>query len=247
MMISRFALTLVILASSCTSKWRTSFDQGVEAYRHARYVEASGAFEQAVAARPDSVETRVYLANAYLKRYTPGSPLAKKAEESLRRALEIEPSNKPALLSLAWLEYNEAQGLPRISDKLAMFDRAADAYRKLAAIDLGNKDAFYWLAVIAWLKGHEQLMQARTQLHLEPEDAGPLPDEKVRRDLAPIYDDAVKQLTHTLEMNPNSGGAMVFMSFCLRERAELANGDDDYAQVIRQADEWSQKARSAKR
>jgi tetratricopeptide (TPR) repeat protein len=192
------------------------------------------------------VETRIYLANAYLKQYAPGSPAAKKAQKNLRKALEIEPSNKPALLSLAWLEYNEAQSLPRIPDKLAMLDRAAEAYGKLAGIDPRDKGAYYWLGVIAWLKGHERLMQARVQLHLEPEDAGPLPDEQVRRDLGPLYDDAVKQLSRALEIDPASGDAMVFMSLCLREKADLAASDDDYALTLKQAGEWSEKARSAK-
>jgi tetratricopeptide (TPR) repeat protein len=246
MIISRFALALVILTTSCTSKWRASFDKGTEAFRHARYVEAAQTLEQAAAARPDSVETRIYLANAYLKQYKAGSPTAKKAEVNLRKALEIEPSNKPALLSLAWLEYNEAQSLPRIGDKLAMLDRAAEVYRKLASIDPQDMRACYWLGVIAWLKGHERLMQARVQLHLEPEDVGPLPDEQVRRDLGPLYDDAVKQLSRALEIDPASGDAMVFMSLCLREKADLAASDDDYALTLKQAGEWSEKARSAK-
>jgi tetratricopeptide (TPR) repeat protein len=200
-----------------------------------------------VAARPDSVETRIYLANAYLKQYTPGSPQARKAEESLRRALEIEPSNKPALLSLAWLEYNKAQSLPRIGDKLAMLDRAAEAYRKLAGVDPRNKDAYYWLGVIAWLKGHERLLQARMQLQLEPEDSGPLPGGDVPHEIGPLYDDAVKQLTRALEIDPASENAMVFMSLCLRDKADLAASDEEYTRTIQQADSWSEKARSAKK
>jgi tetratricopeptide (TPR) repeat protein len=244
MLISRFALALVVLTTSCTSRWRASFDKGVEAYRHGKYAEAVDALEQAAAARPDSVETRVYLANAYLKQYTPGSPLARKAEESLRKALEIEPSSKPALLSLAWLEYNEAQSLPRIGDKLARLDRAAEAYRKVAGIDPRNKDSYYWLGVIAWLKGHERLLQARAQLQLEPEDSGPLPGGNVPHDIGPFYDDAVKQLTRALEIDPAFGDAMVFMSLCLREKASLAASDEEYNRTLQQADSWSEKARS---
>jgi tetratricopeptide (TPR) repeat protein len=245
MLISRLVLALAVCAMSCSSKWRTSFDNGVQAYRHGKYVQAVDALEQAAAARPDSVETRVYLANAYLKQYRPGAPVAKKAEEHLRKALEIEPMSRAALQSLGWLEFNEAQNLAGTGEKLAMLDRAAGCYRKLSAIH--PKDGYYWLGVIAWLKAHAQLTDARAQLHLEPEDSGPLSDEKVRGALGPVYDDAVKQLARALETDPDSGDAMVFMSLCLREKADLAASDDDYAQVIRQADEWSQKARSAKR
>lgn len=233
------------VTTACSSAWKNSFDRGIEAYGHARYVEAVAAFEQAAAARPDSVETRIYLANAYLKQYAPGSPVAKKAEENLRKALEIEPSSRPALRSLAWIELNEAQNLPRTDEKLAMLDRAANSYRKLAAID--PRDGYYWLGVIAWLKAHTQLSDARAQLHLEPEDSGPLPDEKFRHDLGHLYDDAVKQLTRAVEIDPASRDAMAFMSLCLREKADLAAGDGDYTQLIQQADDWSQKARSAKR
>ena len=251
MLISRFALALVaILTTSCWSAWRMSFDKGVDAIRRARYAEAAEAFERAAAAKPDSVETRLYLGAAYLKQYTPGSPLAKKAEENYRKALDLDPKNKTALESLAWLQFNEAQHLPRLEEKLAMLDAAATCHRTLIALDRRNKDGYYWLGVIAWLKAQEQLTQARAQLHLEPEDAGPIADDKVRRDLRtgidPLYDDGIKQLTRALELDPTFADAMSFMSLCLREKADLADTDDAYALALKHADDWAQESRAAK-
>jgi hypothetical protein len=251
MLTSRFAVALAaILTTSCSFAWRTSFDKGVDAFKGARYAEAAEAFEQAAAAKPDSVETRLYLGAAYLKQYTPGSPLAKKAEENYRKALALDPNSRQALQSLAWLQYNEAQHLPRLEEKLAMLDAAAACYRTLIALDHRNKEAFYWLGVIAWLKAHEQLTQTRAQLHLEPEDAGPIADDKVRRDLRtridPLYDDGIKQLTRALEFDPTSADAMTFMSLCMREKADLADNDDAYALALKQADDWAQRSRAAK-
>jgi len=115
----------------------------------------------------------------------------------------MEPSNKGALLSLAWLEYNEAQNLPRIDEKLAMIDRAAKTYGKIAGID--------------------PVTRARST-GLGAGRFGWLTDEKVRGDLRPKYDNAVKQLTRALEIDPASSDAMVFMSLCLRERADSRHG-----------------------
>jgi tetratricopeptide (TPR) repeat protein len=246
----RFALALLVFTTSC-SQWRSSFDKGLEAFRHARYADAAGEFERAAASKPDSLETRLYLGATYPKQHTPGSPASKNAEMNFRKALELDAGNKAAMLSLAWLQYHEAQNQPRLEDRLAMFDRAATWYRKLGAVDPRNKEAFYWLGVIDWLKAHTQLTQTRSQLHLEPGEEGPLPDDSVRRELqariGPLYDDGIKQLTRALDIDPSSGDTMAFISLCMREKADLADHDDSYAALLKQADDWSEKSRAAKK
>jgi tetratricopeptide (TPR) repeat protein len=238
MLISRCALALVVFTWSCTSAWRKSFDKGVEAFRRGRYIEAAEAFDRAAASKPDSLETRLYLGAAYLKQYTPGSLASKKAEVNFRKALELDPGNKAAMQSLGWLQYHEGA-----------FDQAATWYRKLGTIDPRNKDAFYWLGVIDWLKAHAQLAEARRQLHIEPDEEGPLPDDKVRREvqarIGPLYDDGIKQLTHALDIEPDSSDTMIFISLCMREKAELADNYDAYASIVEQADNWSARSRSA--
>ena len=245
-LVSCIGLSLALLAGGCSSRWREPFDKGVDAYRQGRFPQAVENLEKAAAANPDSVEIRVYLANAYLKQYKPGSPAAAKAEEHLRKALEIEPSNKPAVESLAWLQLSEAQSRTRAAGKLALLAQAANSYRKLTTLGPRDSNAFYWLGVVRWLEGHERLIEERARLHLEPEDEGPISDDRVRQDLGPIYDDAIGQLKRALEIDPGLRDAMVFMSFCIRDKADLAASDDAYAQALRESNEWSQKAQSAK-
>jgi len=237
-----FALAGAMLAVQSCSAWRASFDKGVDAYRHARYGEAVENLEQAAASNPGSVEVRVYLANAYLKQYKPGSPVSSKAEENLRRALEIEPSNIAALDSLAWLQMNEALNKTGTA-RIALLDRAAHSYRKLTSLDPQSSKAFYSLGLVTWLKAHERLVGARSRLGMEPEEQGLIPDDGVRRDLTPIYDDAIRQLQRALEIDPRSGEAVLSMSLCLTDRAELAPDDEGFAHTMAEAREWARKSR----
>jgi len=239
-----FALAGAMLAAQSCSAWRASFEKGVDAYRHARYGEAVENLERAAASNPGSAEVRVYLANSYLKQYKPGSSESSKAEENLRRALDIEPSNIAALDSLAWLQMNEALNKTGTA-RIALLDQAAHSYRKLTSLDPQSSKAFYSLGLVTWLKAHERLVGARARLGLEPDDEGPISDVSVRRELTPIYDDAIRQLQRALEIDPKSGDAMLAMSLCLTDGAELASDDEGFAHTMAEAREWARKSRGS--
>src|ERR1700721_4240251 len=116
---------------------------------------------------------RLYLATAYMSQYIPGadSPenlqLAKEAKEEFQKVLEKNPSDTTALASLASLAYQQAQSMPDLDQKLKKLDEAKEWYLKLVAADPQNKEGYYSLAVIDWVKWYAAWQRARNNRALK--------------------------------------------------------------------------------
>jgi tetratricopeptide (TPR) repeat protein len=192
-----------------------------------------------------------------MSQYIPGaeSPenmqLAKEAKEEFLKVLEKTPSDTTALASLASLNYQQAQGMPDLDQKLKKLDEAKEWYLKLIAADPQNKEGFYSLAVIDWVKWYAAWMRARADLGLKPEEPGPLKDKKVKEGLQTQYsaviDDGVKNLQKALDIDPNYDDAMAYMNLLVREKADLDDSPDQYKADIETADKWVQKALDTKK
>jgi tetratricopeptide (TPR) repeat protein len=251
-------LALAFAVSGCQKlKARDSLNRGVHAFRSANYVDAVDYFQKAVELDPEFTAARLYLATAYMSQYIPGavSPenqqFVKNAEENFQKVLDMDPNNAIAIESMASLYYNQAQGMSELSDKIAMLDKAAGWYQRLVKADPQRKEAFYSLGVIAWAKWYPQLMKARADLGMKPEDPGPLKDEKVREQLKDEYgaviNDGISNLEHALKIDPEYDDAMAYMNLLIRERADLADNKDTYQADIDTADKWVTKALDTKK
>jgi tetratricopeptide (TPR) repeat protein len=261
--ISRWGLALaaglVILSTTGCDKLkaRDNMNQGVAAFKNAKYSDAVEHFKTAAALEPENVNARAYLAVTYMAQWIPGasSPenveFADKAKEGFNKVLEMDPNNSTALASLASLAYNSAQSLP-LEQKLAKYDEAAKYNKQLIASDpTKNKEAYYMLGVIAWAKWYPALNLARLNLHMKPEDPGPLKDKKVKEELKTQYlatvDDGISNLKKAVEIDKEYDDAMAYMNLLIRERADLADNSDDYKKQIEEADHWVQMALDTKK
>jgi Tfp pilus assembly protein PilF len=249
---------LVFFATGCDKlRSRDALNHGVQAYKGAKYSDAVEYFKTAVSLQPDDPMPRLYLATAYMSQYIPGatSPenleLAKEAKDNFGKVLERNPSDTTALASLASLSYQQAQGMPDLDAKLKKLDESKEWYLKLIAADPQNKEGFYSLAVIDWVKWYAAWMKARADLGLKPEEPGPLKDKKVKADLQAQYsaviDDGIKNLQKALEIDPNYDDAMAYMNLLIREKADLDDSSDQYKADIDSADKWVQKALDTKK
>jgi tetratricopeptide (TPR) repeat protein len=249
---------LVLLSSSCDKlKSRDSMNKGVQAYRNARYSEAVEFFKKAVQLDPQNSMGKLYLATAYMTQYVPGSDEPKNVEfataarNEFQSVLKENPNDKTALASLASLSYQEAQGIPKMEDKVKKLDEAKDWYVKLIQADPQNKEAYYSLGVIDWLKWYPKLMSARAEMGMKPEDPGPLKDKKVKEQLKEQYgamiQDGLANLKKALDIDPNYDDAMAYMNLLIRERADLADTPDEYKAQVAEADTWVQKALETKK
>ncbi len=251
------ALIVIPLAAQDAGDWRAWLNKGIQAYKSARYDEATEAFQKAVALNPDDVTPHLYLGTAYMTQYIPGaqSPenqdLARRAEAEFNSVLQLDPNDKTALASLASLAYQQAQISGDPAEKLRHLDEADGWYQKLALVDSQNKEAYYSRGVIVWAKWYPSSMRARAEAGMKPEDPGPLPNPAVRHQLSAQFSALIERgmeyLQKALEIDPNYDDAMAYLNLLIRERADLRDTREQYRRDVELADQWVQKALDAKR
>ncbi|HWZ31542.1 MAG TPA: tetratricopeptide repeat protein [Bryobacteraceae bacterium] len=250
------AATLGLTTGCDKLKSRDHLNQGVAAFKSAKYADAVEHFKQAIALDPDYQVARLYLATAYMSQWIPGaeSPdnirMAEMAQEGFKQVLEKSPGDGTALASLASIAYQQASSLPP-DKKAEKLDEAAKWNKKLIEVDPKNKEAYYYLGVISWAKWYPQWITARLNVHMRPEDPGPLKDKKTKAELTAQYssiiDDGMQNLNKALEIDKEYEDAMVYLSLLIRERADLLDDANEYKKQIETADNWQQKALDTKK
>ena len=250
------AVALFFTAGCNKLRSRDQLNQGVRAFKSARYPDAVEHFKTAIQLDPSNRDPKLFLATAYMTQWIPGadSPenrqMADAAKNEFLDVLKDSPNDKTALASLASIAYNEAQGLPP-EEKAKKFDEAAEWNKKLIAADPNYKEAYYTLGVIAWAKWYPALMSARAKLGMKPEDPGPIKDKKVKAELKEQYsgiiDEGIQNLQKAIDIDKEYDDAMAYMNLLIRERADLADNTEEYKKQIEVADGWVQKALDTKK
>ncbi len=222
--------------------WNGWLERGIQAYKAGRYQEAVDAFQRAVDLNPNEVNSRLYLGTSFMVLYIPGSDspgnreFARRAEAEFEMVLRLAPNDVTALASLASLSYQEAQGIKDSDQKFRKFDESASWYEKVVAVDPQNKEAYYSIGVIDWLKWYSEDVKARARLGMRPEDPGPLKDPALRRELrerySKIIEDGISKLQKALDIAPAYDDAMAYMNLTIRYRADLADSPEQYRQDI---------------
>lgn len=249
---------LVLAGTGCDKlKSRDQLNKGIAAYKNAKYADAVEFFKNSSQLDPTNMNSRLYLATAYMSQYIPGadSPenlqFAKAAKDEFQEVLNRDPNDRIALASLASLAYQEAQGVPELDKKFQKLDDAKGWYKKLVAADPQNKEAYYSLGVIDWAETYPVRMQDRVKLGMKPEDPGPIKDKKVKEELRernlPMIEDGITNLKKAIETDPNYDDAMSYLNLIYRERADIADTPDDYKKDIDTAEQWVQKSLDTKK
>ena len=249
---------MLLFSTGCNKlRSRDRLNKGIQSYKSARYADAVEFFKEAVQLDPTNINGRLFLATAYMSQYIPGaeSPdnmqLAKEAKEEFIKVLENHPNDTTALASLASLSYQQAQGMPDLDQKLKKLDDSKEWYLKLISADPQNKEGFYSLAVIDWVKWYAAWMKARADLGMKPEEPGPLKDKKVKAELnekyAAVVDDGMKNLDKALQIDKDYDDAMAYMNLLIREKADLDDTPEQYKADVERADVWVQKALDTKK
>src|SRR5216684_3828357 len=243
---------LSALTLTAADDWRSWLNRGIEAYKSARYQEAVEDFQKSIDLSPNEVTPHLYLATAWMIQYIPGATSPENldiqhgAETEFNRVLQLDPKNLTALQSLASLNYQEAQGTQDADAKFRKFDEAASWYQRVLAVDPHDKQAYYSLGVIDWVKWYANDMHARAQLGMRPEQPGPLTDVAMRQDLRARYSsviaDGISNLEKALEIDPQYDDAMAYMNLLIRERGDLRDTPEESQRDIELADQWVEKA-----
>ena len=244
-------LSLLLLAFSAVwaqdpNESRNILNQGVQAFRQARYADAIQSFQRAVELDPSFVPARLYLATACFQQFIPGNDTpentqnAARAEDGFVQVLALDPGNQTALLSLASLDLSRKR-----------WDDAQRWYERALAVDPNNADVYYSLGFIAWSKWYPPYSEARQRLGMRPEAPGPLPDPVMRADLSSrfgsVIEAGIANLQKALQLNPQYGDAMAYMNLLIRERADLRDTADEWRRDTAEADQWVQTALEIKK
>jgi tetratricopeptide (TPR) repeat protein len=237
-------------------KSRDQRNQGVHDFANAKYSDAVEHFTKAVELDPADPVTRAYLATSYFAQWIPGaeSPqnqeYASRAREEFRKVLEQDPKDLSALQYLSSMAYSEAQPLGG-DQKIAKYNEAAEWNHKVIDADPNNKQAYYFLGVIAYYKWHPALMLAELNLKMKPDDPGPFKDKKVRDELKQEYgaslDQGIADLQKALDIDKDYADAMAFMQLLIREKAYLAEDKTQYDKEVDKANELLQKTLETKK
>ena len=234
-------------------KARNELNKGVQAFSASQYPSAAEHFEAALELDPSLTDAKAYLAYSYMMQYIPGgeSPenlkMSQQAIEGFEEVLAKDSNHELAISSLASLyfnmkEFDEAKRWHRRRIEVAMQEQP---------IDPAAADSYYTIGVMNWTQSYEPRLELRAELGMRPEDPGPIKDTKKRQELAekvvPVIDEGVEALNKALEINPNYADAMAYLNLLNRERADLAESQEEYEQYLAQADEWVQKTLDTKR
>jgi TonB family protein len=232
-------------------------NRGVSLFREGKYPEAVEALERATRLEPENATAHLYLGSALMSQTMPGSDspeqttLSRRAEEALMQAQRLKPADKMPMQMLASLMFQRSQGNKPHDEKIRQLDESAVWHRRVLEVDEGDKTAHYSLGVIGWSKMYPDMMQARRQSGMRPEDPGPISVPVARQDLRLKHertlDEAIRHFERALAIDPTYDDAMAYLNLVLRIRADMQETPEAYRQDIAAADGWVQKALETKK
>ena len=230
-------------------KARNALNKGVSSFGRANYSFAAQHFEEAIAADPELLDARQYLATAYMSQFIPGSEseenveLAGKALEGFQGVLDRNPSEAQAILAMS--------SMGSLYFNMKEFDQSVEWYDKLLAKDPTNLMALYTKGVIAWTQTYQPRLEVRAALGMRPEDPGPINDNEARIELAesnmPLIEDGMSSLETAIKIDPDYDDAMAYLNLLYRERADISETKEEYEEYNAKADDWVQQALDTKK
>lgn len=230
-------------------KARMSLNKGVTAFAAANFVRAGQLFEEAYDLDPELKDARVYLAYSTMMQYQPGAEyqenidIANKALQGFKDVLEDDPQNSTALQSIASLYFQMKQ-----------MEDSKDWHHKVLEAEPENKESHYTIGVICWTQSYEPRLEFRAEIGMQQEDPGPIRTKgrlnrtqredlsAVAEEVLPVINEGLEALEQAIEIDPDYDDAMAYVNLLYREKADFAETDEEYDDLLTMADEWVQQA-----
>ena len=156
------------------------------------------------------------------------------SEEHLKKALEIEPRDEPAMeyLALLYFWWRDAG-----TELWARGDDARHCYERILEINPRHKFANYMCGVIEADKAME-IVRSTPGFPLPRTDSN---RRIVQAKAGPLLADSAKNLLRSLEIDPNNKDAMTYLGFVKSDQAYIADTPDDSAKYKAEAADWYRK------
>lgn len=244
-------------ASGCAKlKARDDLNKGVGAYRDGKYDQAIELFKDAKENDPSLINARLYLATAYATQYIPGAPsdenikMGNEAVKEFQDVLSVDPNNISAIDGIGSILFNMA-GTPYSREK---FDESKTYHQKHIALKPEDPEPYYWIAVIDWTLSYRSNLEARGKWRLDHagkalKDDDPMPNdirEAYIKENGQMIDEGIDSLKKALDLRPDYDDAMAYQNLLLRRKADEATAPDERAGLLKQADDFVEKAKEIK-
>ncbi|HEY2857917.1 MAG TPA: tetratricopeptide repeat protein [Terracidiphilus sp.] len=223
-------------------------NEGVSAYKAARYDEAIGHFRRATELAPDNAMAKVYLATALAQNVVPAldTPdnlkVAQQAIEMFQQVLAGQPHDINSLKQVAAVYFS-----------VKKLDEARDWQMKVLNEDPTDPEAAYTIGVIDWTKAHQNALKILIAAGLNDDGEGNsnVPANllsRIRNENADLVEEGLRYLQQAIANRPNYDDAMAYVNLVYRRKADLdfdnpkARGED-----VAMAKEWMNKAMAARK
>jgi tetratricopeptide (TPR) repeat protein len=255
-----FAVALVAIgfgALGCAKlKARDELNKGVAAYRDGKYDQAIEDFKDAKENDPTLTNARLYLATAYATQYIPGAPsdenvrMGQAAVQEFQDVLTADANNISAIDGIGSILFNMA-GTPYTR---ARFEESKTYHKRHIALRPEDPEPYYWIGVIDWTLTYRSNLEMRGNWRLahagKPlKDEDPMPPD-VRgayiQENGQLIDEGIDDLKKALELRPDYDDAMAYLNLLLRRKADEAATPDERASLLKQADDYVEKAKEIK-
>ena len=223
-------------------------NRGVEAFRNARYDEATAHFRRAVELDPGNAKAKTYLGTALAVNVIPGMQTPenlKTAQEAIgmfQQVLEEDPHNVTSMRQIAGIYFNIGQ-----------LDDAKEWQKKVLDEDPQDAEAAYTIGMIDWTDAHRNALAALQKAGMNDDGMGnsgaPAATMKtIAAQNGPLVAEGLQYLSLAVQIRPNYDDAMQYLNLVYRRKADVdwmderAREDD-----LASANEWVQKAMQARR
>ena len=170
------------------------------------------------------------------------SDILERAEDHLKRAIELAPSAPKPLSALSELEAFVAERSADFSERTERYKKAQDLLKQAVSLEPGSAETYLRLANVERDEFGPVLQAAKARDNANP---GPLSDASVRHSLQQRYsaliEDAIANAQKASEMNANSPRPLLLISRLFKERALLRNTPEEYASDMRSAADWQRQ------
>ncbi len=223
-------------------------NQGVQAYKSARYDEAVDDFRKAVELDPNNATAKLYLGTALAQNVVPGLNTPenlKTAEQAIRifqQVLAKDPHDVNSMKQIAGIDF-----------AINKLDDAKEWQQGVLDENPADADAAYTISVIDWTEAHKNALKALQAAGLNDDGQGnaKAPATALRRikeQNEALVAEALQYLQQAIEDRPDYSDAMVYLNLVYRRKADLdwdnaaARADD-----LAKAEEWTHKALAARK
>ncbi|MGH9338335.1 MAG: tetratricopeptide repeat protein [Acidobacteriota bacterium] len=232
------AVLITLVMTGCRTfdllRARDQLNKGVTAYEAKRYPEAGEHFQRSIELDPNLTHAYLYLAATYRAQFVPGAQseenlqAAQRAIASYQEVLEKDPTNESAMASIA-----------NIHSGLENYEEAKKWYRKRAEVDPVDPEPWYGIATVNWQLAYDET--GRTGENVEN-----LSEEK-KVEVSQLVEEGITSLQKALELNPQYFEAMEYLNLLYREKAKLAENEEEHDKWRREADKLALQALELKR